>query len=225
MDPRARIIVFGERIEQADALYEQLAQLYPNQAARYHSEVDKEARRLALERYRHGEIRILVSCRALDEGFDVPSANVGIILSSSAVERQRIQRLGRILRRCEGKELASLYYLYVAESVEETAYFVDLPAGTGVCDLSFDTQSGAFLHPSYEAAANAVLAALKRKGAAPALLTEAERCISLGVVRPDWLMNEAYCAQELSAAKTTSQRNYWICMRQMAAYRKDSAPK
>lgn len=72
LDPRARIIVFGERIEQADALYEQLAQLYPNQAARYHSEVDKEARRLALERYRHGEIRILVSCGHWMRGLTCP---------------------------------------------------------------------------------------------------------------------------------------------------------
>ncbi len=37
-----------------------------------------EAMRAALSRYQAGEARILISCRALDEGLDVPETDVGI---------------------------------------------------------------------------------------------------------------------------------------------------
>lgn len=137
LDKSAKIIIFGERIKQADILYEKLDRLYPNQAARCHSAMDPSARKLALERFRDGEVRILISCRALDEGFDVPSASVGIVMSSASVNRQRIQRLGRILRRHEGKELASLYYIYIAESSEESSYFPAESQTSAVCELSY----------------------------------------------------------------------------------------
>ena len=86
-----------------------------------------DARKLSLARFRDGEVRILVTCRALVEGYDVPSANVGIVMSSASVNRQRTQRLVRILRRAEGKEIASLYYLYVRESSEEASYLPEAP--------------------------------------------------------------------------------------------------
>jgi len=37
---------------------------------------------------------MLVTSQVLDEGIDVPAANVGIILSGSASKRQYAQRLG-----------------------------------------------------------------------------------------------------------------------------------
>ena len=37
--------------------------------------------------------------RVLDEGIDVPDANLGIVMSASRTRRQMIQRMGRILRR------------------------------------------------------------------------------------------------------------------------------
>jgi len=48
-----------------------------------------------LERFRSGEYSMLVTSQVLDEGIDVPAANVGIILSGSASKRQYAQRLGR----------------------------------------------------------------------------------------------------------------------------------
>jgi len=41
---------------------------------------------------------MLVTSQVLDEGIDVPAANVGIILSGVPRKRQYAQRLGRILR-------------------------------------------------------------------------------------------------------------------------------
>jgi superfamily II DNA or RNA helicase len=68
-----------------------------------------------LRAYREGASEVLVTCRALDEGFNVPETEIGIIAASTATDRQRIQRLGRIVRPSEGKERAMIYTLVATE--------------------------------------------------------------------------------------------------------------
>jgi superfamily II DNA or RNA helicase len=70
-----------------------------------------------LDRFRSGIYRAVVTSKVLDEGIDVPDADVGIILSGTGSERAFIQRLGRILRKKEGKE-AVLYEIVSAETSE-----------------------------------------------------------------------------------------------------------
>lgn len=213
LDKSSKIIIFGERIEQANALYDKLDRRYPNQVARYHSAVEPHARKLALERFHDGEVRILISCRSLDEGFDVPSANVGIVMSSASVNRQRIQRLGRILRRYEGKEIASLYYLYIKESTEEASYIPVEFQTAAVCELSYSWENNIFSHPLYEKQAKIAIRKFRRKNPDEILMAEAESCFYRGLVRPDWLMGKTYCEKRIDAANTIAERNYWICMK------------
>jgi superfamily II DNA or RNA helicase len=59
---------------------------------------DPGERRLILERFRAGRYSKLVTGRVLNEGVDVPDANVAIVVSGSAATREYIQRLGRVLR-------------------------------------------------------------------------------------------------------------------------------
>ena len=70
-----------------------------------------------LDRFRSGVYRAVVTSKVLDEGIDVPDADVGIILSGTGSNRAFIQRLGRILRKKEGKE-AVLYEIVSAETSE-----------------------------------------------------------------------------------------------------------
>lgn len=70
-----------------------------------------------LNRFRSGVYRAVVTSKVLDEGIDVPDADVGIVLSGTGSERAFIQRLGRILRKKEGKE-AVLYEIVSAETSE-----------------------------------------------------------------------------------------------------------
>ncbi len=123
IDVRKKVLVFSENIEQADRLWELLKYDYGGRVGKYHSRAGRQANENALERFRNGEILILITCKALDEGIDVPDAGIGIILSGTSMERQRMQRLGRILRRSEKKEIACLYYLFIEESIEEKSYF------------------------------------------------------------------------------------------------------
>lgn len=67
-----------------------------------HKTSDAE-RRLILSKFKNGEYRVIVTSQVLDEGLDVPDAERGIVLSGTGSPRQHIQRLGRLLRKREGK--------------------------------------------------------------------------------------------------------------------------
>jgi len=54
-----------------------------------------------LDSFQRGEIQVLTAKRVLDEGVNVPEIKRAFILASTTVERQWVQRRGRILRRCD----------------------------------------------------------------------------------------------------------------------------
>jgi len=110
----ARTIIFHERVVAAGSLYSLLKQRN-HSATIYHSQIAPEIRRDNLRLFRQGVFDVLVSCRALDEGMNVPETTVAIIASSTASQRQRIQRLGRVLRPSRGKEKAVIYTLFATE--------------------------------------------------------------------------------------------------------------
>ncbi len=83
------------------------------------SETATAERREILERFRDGTYSRIVAANVLDEGVDVPDANVGVVLSGSGSEREFTQRLGRILRPKDDGGRAVLYELVSAETAEE----------------------------------------------------------------------------------------------------------
>jgi len=72
-----------------------------------------------LAAFRSGTYRVLVTSKVLNEGVDVPSASVGIVLSGSGSVREHVQRLGRILRAAPGKTQATLYEIISSGTSEE----------------------------------------------------------------------------------------------------------
>lgn len=75
-------------------------------------------RQFILESFRSGSYQTLVTSKVLNEGVDVPDASIGVILSGSSVNREFVQRLGRILRKSEGKR-AVLYEVVTRNTQEE----------------------------------------------------------------------------------------------------------
>ncbi|WP_169051776.1 DEAD/DEAH box helicase family protein [Halorhabdus amylolytica] len=82
-------------------------------------ETGTRERREILERFRAGTYSTVVTANVLDEGIDVPAANVGIVLAGSGSQREFTQRLGRILRPTEGDDRALLYEVICADTAEE----------------------------------------------------------------------------------------------------------
>lgn len=60
----------------------------------------------------------LIAMKCLDEGVDIPDAQIGIILASTQNPREYIQRRGRILRTAPGKKRAYIYDLMVLPSMD-----------------------------------------------------------------------------------------------------------
>jgi len=79
---------------------------------------DKDERHKILDGFRDGSYRAIVTSKVLDEGIDVPEASLGIILSGSGSSREFVQRLGRLLRKKEGKGKAKLIELVSSETSE-----------------------------------------------------------------------------------------------------------
>jgi superfamily II DNA or RNA helicase len=82
------------------------------------SDIGRRERERALAAFEEGRIRALVSPRVLNEGLDVPAADVGIVVGGALGAREHAQRVGRLLRQAEGKEAAVVYQLVVRNSVE-----------------------------------------------------------------------------------------------------------
>ncbi len=70
-----------------------------------------------LDGLREGTYHAVVTSKVLNEGVDVPSANVAVVLSGSGSVREHVQRLGRILRKKE-ESMAVLYELVTADTSE-----------------------------------------------------------------------------------------------------------
>ena len=62
-----------------------------------------------LQRFDSGEYQVLTAMKVLDEGIDIPQTDTAFLMASSTVEREWVQRRGRILRNAPGKEFANLH--------------------------------------------------------------------------------------------------------------------
>ncbi len=106
-----RSLVFHERVAAVRSLV-RILEGRNHSVSAYHTGIAPDVRRDNLRLFRRGVYDVLVCCRALDEGMDVAEATVAVIASGSASERQRIQRLGRVLRTAKGKARARIYTLF-----------------------------------------------------------------------------------------------------------------
>ena len=77
----------------------------------------REERREILNNFGNGKYKVIVTSQVLDEGIDVPDASVGLILGGTGSTREYVQRLGRLLRKKEGKT-AKLVEIISKETVE-----------------------------------------------------------------------------------------------------------
>ena len=80
-------------------------------------DIRRKERTDMLARFSSGECNVLVSAQVLDEGFDIPDADVAIVVGGTSSQRRQVQRIGRVLRPRPGKH-ALVYELVVEQTAE-----------------------------------------------------------------------------------------------------------
>ena len=80
-------------------------------------DIGRPERDAVLDAFRQGRLRALVSSRVLNEGLDVPDADVAVIVGGALGEREHVQRVGRLLRPSPGKR-ALVYELVTRQTIE-----------------------------------------------------------------------------------------------------------
>ena len=108
-----RVLLFTERNQSAHAISRRF--LVP--VITHQTKVTERSD--ILEDFSTGTYHALVTSKVLNEGVDIPDANVGIIISGSGSVREHVQRLGRILRK-KGDKQATLYELVANDTSEQS---------------------------------------------------------------------------------------------------------
>ena len=120
-DEERRAIVFHESVDDINEIFlSAIDRGIP--AVLENSRLPAPLRTANIEAFRQGVARTIISAKSLVEGFNVPSADIGIIAASSGSVRQRIQSLGRMLRKKESDNQAVVFVLYVKDTEDESIY-------------------------------------------------------------------------------------------------------
>ncbi len=124
-NPDTKAILFHESIDEVMHLFA-LLRAEGLAVVAEHSEFPEQMRATSLRLFRQGSARIIVSAKSLIEGFNVPAADLGIIVAASSSVRQRVQTLGRLLRKSKAangvEKHAMLHVLYASKTVDELIY-------------------------------------------------------------------------------------------------------
>jgi len=115
----------------------------------------RRQRREILDDLRIRRLDAVAAPRVLDEGIDVPDANLGIVMSASRTRRQMIQRMGRILRRKRTGVSARFVIMFAKDTLEDPSSRVErdgfldeierISEATGVFDSANFERLDAFL--------------------------------------------------------------------------------
>jgi superfamily II DNA or RNA helicase len=113
-----RTMVFAHSVQAADTAMEML-RASGHHGAVIEAAMDTDERKDAFDAFERGDYRVVAAPRLLDEGVDVPAADLAIVLASSRSRRHMIQRMGRIVRPKDDGRSARLVILYVEGTAED----------------------------------------------------------------------------------------------------------
>ena len=113
-----RGLVFTDTVEQAELAAVALRR-HGVPAEEIHGDLAKDKRRIRLAQFRNGNLQVVVAPRVLDEGVDVPDAELALVLAAFRTRRQMIQRLGRVLRLKDDGRAARLLVAFAVDTRED----------------------------------------------------------------------------------------------------------
>ena len=114
-------IIFCESILQAEIIKNSCYEMGLSTSI-YHSQMRKSTRIQKLVNFQTNMSSTLIGCKSLDEGFDVPDIDFGVIVSQTKSSRQRIQRLGRTIRKTNKRKKAQIFTLFTTPDEREILF-------------------------------------------------------------------------------------------------------
>lgn len=115
--PKQRIMVFSETLESIHKLREELQSKRRIKSYVIESKLKANERKEILSKW-GVEFYPLLSVHTLEIGYDVPEVGVAIILANTSNINQTIQRIGRVIRKSDGKESALIYAIYLTGTTD-----------------------------------------------------------------------------------------------------------
>lgn len=99
----------GEKERQIDIVERLIGNQLGMTTHRFTAEEDNNTRRLIKEGFSDGDYQVITAIKCLDEGVNIPNIHTAFILASSRNPKEFIQRRGRVLRKSNGKNRATIY--------------------------------------------------------------------------------------------------------------------
>lgn len=115
--PNERIMVFSETIDSINKLKD-ILELYGTKSQVIDSKTSASKRQKILDRWGK-DFYPLLSVHTLEIGFDIPQVRIEIILATTSNMNQVVQRIGRVIRKHEGKDLALIYVIYISDTKDD----------------------------------------------------------------------------------------------------------
>ncbi|MGZ5472118.1 MAG: DEAD/DEAH box helicase, partial [Nitrososphaeraceae archaeon] len=115
--PNEKIMVFSETIDSITKLRDML-ELEGTKAMIIDSNINSRKRQSILNQWGI-EFYPLLSVHTLEIGFDIPQVRIEVILATTSNMNQVIQRIGRVIRKQEGKDVALIYVIYVSDTKDD----------------------------------------------------------------------------------------------------------
>ena len=115
--PGEKIMVFSETIESIQRLKDILEDQEVKSKI-IDAKVKTTARQKILDKW-GVDFNVLLSVHTLEIGYDVPAVRIEIILATTSNMNQVIQRIGRVIRKQEDKDVALIYLIYVSDTKDD----------------------------------------------------------------------------------------------------------
>ena len=106
----------------------------------YHSGLQRQERSEVLDEFKRIGASALLACRSLDEGVDIPTVDAAMLAASTQSKRQRIQRIGRTLRRGDGGKRPIVITLFARGTSDENVCADDLEDFKGVATIHDESE-------------------------------------------------------------------------------------
>ena len=115
--PDEKIMIFSETIESIEKLKD-ILKIQGIESKIIDAKVKASERQTILKNW-GVNFKILLSVHTLEIGYDVPQVRIEIILATTSNINQIVQRIGRVLRKHEGKNIALIYVIYVPDTKDD----------------------------------------------------------------------------------------------------------